>query len=203
MKIKKTPTIIAIVIILLIAIGIYSYSSYTTGEGDRAIISDVSATPQENTPEEANSIETSDLNPVSQKSFEFEGYSVGKSHVGTFDNYNISIVTENSQITYAEVIIQAESVNTGIGGLDNHLKSEDFFIVEQYPEITFTTSNIDYENSQAIGELSFIGITKQITIPLTIEGETISTDFFLDSEPFGMKYTGVNPEVRIAFSLTP
>ena len=57
----------------------------------------------------------------------FEGFGPGKSHLGKFDNWNGELFLENQEIVGFEGTIQTNSVNTGIGGLDTHLNSEDFF----------------------------------------------------------------------------
>lgn len=145
-----------------------------------------------------------DIVPINteESMFEFEGYGPGKSHIGVFEEFSGNLLYEDGQITGVEGTIQADSVNTGISGLDSHLKNEDFFHVEMYPEIKFSTTNIDLEAGQATGPLTFLGVTKEITFPVEISEEGISTDFILDTTPFGMQHTGTDKEVRIAFEFS-
>ena len=49
------------------------------------------------------------------------------------------------------------------------------------------------------GNLLFRGVEKELTVPVTMSDNQISTEFFLDTTPFNLKYTGVNKEVRIKF----
>lgn len=64
--------------------------------------------------------------------------------------------------------IQVSSINTGIPGRDEHLRSADFFDVETYPHITFISSSIekvDDSHFVAIGDFTMHGITKSIELP--------------------------------------
>lgn len=135
-----------------------------------------------------------------ESSFEFEGYGVGKSHVGTFETMSGTVTYENGVIIAAEGIIDASSVKTDSGGLDNHLQNEDFFHVEEYPEIRFSSNEMTDE--AMVGTLTFHGVTREITIPLTERGERLSAEFMLSMKDYGIEYTGVNDEVRIAFTVT-
>lgn len=145
-----------------------------------------------------------DIVPINTETsmFEFEGYGPGKSHVGVFEEFSGNLLYNNGQIVGVEGTIQADSVNTGIGGLDSHLKNEDFFHVEMYPEIQFSSTNIDTQAGQATGPLTFLGVTKEITFPVEVTDNSISTDFILDTTPFGMQHTGTDKEVRIAFEFS-
>jgi len=141
-----------------------------------------------------------------QSSFEFEGYTVGKSHIGTFTVASGSLAyDEKNVLVSASGTIDAATVDTGIGGLDTHLKSDDFFDVEQFATIEMVSSSITYDavtgEGEVTGDLTFHGVTKSITFPVTVTEDGLSTDFLLDTTPFNMKYLGVDKEVRIAFNL--
>ena len=79
-------------------------------------------------------------------------------------------------------------------------ESEDFFDVKRYPEIKFTSTKIDYDNSEVSGILEFHGQKKEITFPVEIRDNEILGEFYLDTTPFKFKFTGVNPEARIKFN---
>ena len=136
--------------------------------------------------------------------FEFEGYAVGKSHAGTFDVYSGSLSYDGETLVAANGVIDATTVNTGIKGLDTHLKADDFFNVAVNPTIEFTSSAISYDaqtgNGTATGSLLFNGVTNDVTFPVMVTSEGMSTEFLLDTTPFNMKNAGVNKEVRIAFT---
>jgi len=136
---------------------------------------------------------------VDQSVLEFEGTAVGKSHLGTFDTWTGELELENGKIVGAKGVIDAASVATGIEGLNNHLRSEDFFDVETYPEIIITST--DLQEGMMTADLTFRGITKSISFPVTITENSLSADFILDTRDFAMKYIAVNKDVRIAFTM--
>jgi polyisoprenoid-binding protein YceI len=72
-------------------------------------------------------------------------------------------------IKTAELSIDAASVNTNVEARDNHLKSADFFDVQQFPKITFKSTKIDHKGTDIsiTGDLTIHGVTK----PVTLKGE--------------------------------
>lgn len=88
---------------------------------------------------------------------------------GAFNDFKVSstVEAETYRLKNINVEIQATSINTGNERRDNHLRTDDFFDVENYPTITFISTNIaqndvDYEIK---GDFTMHGITKRITIP--------------------------------------
>jgi polyisoprenoid-binding protein YceI len=136
------------------------------------------------------------INPTTS-TFEFEGYGPGKSHIGTFQIWDGFFIIENNEIVGAYGTIDPSTVKTDSGGLDNHLKGKDFFDVENYPEINIISKSIN--NNIMIAELDFHGVKKDISFPVEITENSISTEFILNMNDFGISYTGVNEEVRIKF----
>lgn len=73
--------------------------------------------------------------------------------------------------------IEAESIDTNQPDRDKHLKSPDFFNVQQFPEITFDSTSVSQSNTQqgvvyqVTGNLKMHGVTRQITFPLQMLGE--------------------------------
>ena len=100
--------------------------------------------------------------------------------VGQFHDYDIQIDYVDGDITKSDIRaeIDAASIDTGIEGRDNHLRTADFFDVEKYPKITFVSSKIfKYEDHYlALGEFSMHGVTNEILLPFEIvkvDGNTI------------------------------
>ncbi len=88
---------------------------------------------------------------------------------GSFSDFKggSTVEAETYTLKNVNIEIQATSINTGTEGRDNHLRTDDFFDVENYPTITFNSTNIvqngvDYEVE---GDFTMHGITKQVTIP--------------------------------------
>ena len=188
---KKLLSIGALIALFLVVL--WGFSQFSTGDGDRASINPTGSVI-------AGSIFGERVEIDKQKStLEFEGYTPVKSHVGTFDDWSGNLIISDDKIVGVEGAIKTNSVNTGIAGLDKHLKAHDFFNANAFPEITFTSTNIDRENIKMSGELTFRGVTKEITFPISINKNAVSAEFFLDTTPFNMENTAVNKEVRIKF----
>src|SRR5262245_47890152 len=77
----------------------------------------------------------------------------------------------NSNVVFR---LKVASIDTGVDQRDNHLRSQDFFWVEKYPEITFTSSKVAAKGDNVFdvtGDLTIRGVTRQITLPVTFLGE--------------------------------
>ena len=69
----------------------------------------------------------------------------------------------------ATVTIGAASVGTRMGKRDNHLRKADFFDVERYPTLTFTSRRIETMDREAgryrvKGDLTVRGATREVTL---------------------------------------
>lgn len=89
---------------------------------------------------------------------------------GHFDKWQADVNLDPSRIESSSVkmTIDAASINTRIERRDNHLRSKDFFWVEQHPTITFASTRIAKAGTRTYnvtGDLTLRGVTKQITIP--------------------------------------
>ena len=97
--------------------------------------------------------------------------------------------------------INLESIITGIQKRDDHLKSEDFFEINTYPEITYrNTESVPSGNSSSTitGDIFIHGIQKKITMDVSVSGpvdspfgETtigVTGKTVLDREEFGMEW---------------
>ena len=87
---------------------------------------------------------------------------------GNFNTFNGSIVAdaESQKLISAEATIQAASINTRDDKRDAHLRSADFFAVDEFPEITFKTKKVtgSGDNITVIGDLTIKDITKEVVL---------------------------------------
>lgn len=129
----------------------------------------------------------------------------------------IEIDKENIQKSTVEVTINTNSISTGISSFDDHLKSTDFFDVENHPTATFKSFSISpYTRSKARirGNLTILGVTKMVTLnaKLNKEGtnpiskkQTIgfSASTKIKRSDFNMNFglPGISDEVEIAIEL--
>jgi polyisoprenoid-binding protein YceI len=90
---------------------------------------------------------------------------------GHFDQASGSADVEDGKIRSAKVDIAAASVATRDEGRDNHLKSADFFDVENHPHLHFETSQLEHvggDKYRVAGNLTIRGVTQPITMDATI-----------------------------------
>ncbi len=122
---------------------------------------------------------------------------------GVFRDFTATVVKDDADATKSSVefVIQAASIDTGIGDRDKHLRSADFFDVESHPTITFKSTAIEKVSDseyRVTGPLTMRGVTKVITLPVTFDGEMkdpagklragFSTETKLDRKEFGINW---------------
>jgi len=83
----------------------------------------------------------------------------------------VQVADEVAQ-SVADVTIQTASVTTGTADRDGHLRSADFFDVENFPQITFVSTSFDGDT--LAGDLTIKGITKPVTLDVEFNG--VATD---------------------------
>jgi polyisoprenoid-binding protein YceI len=91
---------------------------------------------------------------------------------GTFSDWSGYVEGDPADPTgaRAEATIKTASVNSGAEDRDKHLRSEDFFNVDKYPEMTYQSTNIEKvgdSNYRVSGDLTI----KDITRPVVLEVE--------------------------------
>jgi polyisoprenoid-binding protein YceI len=93
---------------------------------------------------------------------------------GKFEDFEGTLeIGQGDQSARAYGTVQGVSINTGDAGRDEHLRSADFFGVEQNPELRFESSEIrqiDDETFEIGGELTMNGVTKPITLTAEVQG---------------------------------
>lgn len=108
---------------------------------------------------------------------------------GSFQEFEgTAVLGEDPSLT---VTIQVASVDTRNEDRDNHLRSADFFDVENYPTITFTSHNYEIKDDVAeiTGDLTIKDVTRQLTIPFEYQGEA--------TDPFGNHRVGFEGSIQV------
>jgi polyisoprenoid-binding protein YceI len=112
---------------------------------------------------------------------------------GSFKEFSgtAHVDTANPASSTVEVRIVANSIDTGQQQRDDHLRSGDFFESEQYPDITFTSTDVqrDGEEWAITGDLTIKGVTRSVTIPFEYAGSAI--------DPFGNTRIGFEGSTTI------
>ncbi|HTB52739.1 MAG TPA: YceI family protein [Ferruginibacter sp.] len=111
---------------------------------------------------------------------------------GAFKKFSGEATTEgegfdNAAITFT---IDASSVDTNQEMRDGHLKNADFFDVEKYPTIDFTSTSFKKEsgdNYKLAGNLTMKGVTKPVTLDVEYGG---SEKDGYGNQKYGFEVTG-------------
>jgi polyisoprenoid-binding protein YceI len=92
---------------------------------------------------------------------------------GTFGSWKGTIIADPAQLDggRVDIVIDAKSIDTNHERRDADLRSEQFFEVEKYPEITFASRSIQLNGTELtiVGDLTMRGVTR----PVTLTGEYI------------------------------
>ena len=99
---------------------------------------------------------------------------------GKFIGMEVEIHYDEEDITKSsvEVVLKADTIDTGIDDRDRDLQGPKFFDVANHPTITFQSSKVEKseEGFVAFGELTMRGVTRQIAIPFVFSQVTKSKE---------------------------
>ena len=113
---------------------------------------------------------------------------------GSFNDFEGSgyFDAENPANSHLELTIQAASIDTRSADRDGHLRSNDFFDMETYPTITFTSTavdKVDDDTYRVTGDLTIKGVTKPVSVDFEYAGTAV--------DPFGNTRLGLEGSVEI------
>lgn len=140
----------------------------------------------------------------------WRGAKVGGEHHGIINAKSGNVMLEEGKLTGGTIVIDLNSIeNHDLKGdmnarLVGHLKSEDFFYIEEYPEAVFeivslkehsgdiTEGEID-PTHEITGNLTMRGVTKSIAFPamVSVDGNKVSAktnEFAIDRTLWGVNF---------------
>jgi polyisoprenoid-binding protein YceI len=99
---------------------------------------------------------------------------------GSFKDFTVALKSSKDDFSDAEVqsTIKVGSLSTDNAMRDGHLKSDDFFNADKFPEINFKSTSFEKlgENKYKItGDLTIRDVTKNVTFDATLNG-TLKTE---------------------------
>ncbi|MGR3811631.1 YceI family protein [Jiulongibacter sp. NS-SX5] len=112
---------------------------------------------------------------------------------GDFKDFDASLDVEGDDLEKANVEFTAQinSISTGNEDRDNHLKSNDFFNAEEFPQLAFKSKELKKSGSdneyKLSGDLTIRDITKPVVLDVEYGGQM--TDFY-GNEKMGFDLTG-------------
>lgn len=104
---------------------------------------------------------------------------------GSFNNFSAELETIEDDFSRPQIDLKAEvgSITTNNKDRDAHLLNSDFFDVEKYPELRFTSSKIekiDEDNFFLYGILKMKGVEKEVKLNMEYNGS--ATDMHGDKK---------------------
>ena len=142
---------------------------------------------------------------TSESIVNWHGKKVLGQHNGTVKISEGNIVVENGKVKGGKVKVDISTLESlDLAGdektkamLEGHLKSDDFFNAEKYPEITFKINSVEEKikgNTDHVvnGEMTIRDITKTVSFPakVTLENNKVTAeiDADIDRTDYGLKY---------------
>ena len=102
---------------------------------------------------------------------------------GKFTKFSgtLDINRQHPEESSVSATIQVASIDTGIVKRDEHLRSEEFFNVQKFPEMTFKSRQVKKTGAntgQIMGDLTMRGVTRPVTLQVALASspESISKD---------------------------
>jgi len=112
---------------------------------------------------------------------------------GSFPGVSGTIVLDEESIqnSIVEVEIDAETISTGVADRDAHLRSADFFDVENHPSLHFRSARVNQfgDRLQVHGTLSIRGVEREVIL----EVEQLGTG----TDPWGNRRVAFRAETKI------
>tara|TARA_R100001129_G_scaffold170896_2_gene140677 strand:- start:507 stop:1115 length:609 start_codon:yes stop_codon:yes gene_type:complete len=128
----------------------------------------------------------------------------------------LTLDRENPSASSATITIDLNQIDSGVEALDNHMKTADFFNVEEFPTATFTSTSVELVGDNAAtvtGDLTLLGETKPLVLDVSLSGEGthpmtgdevvgFSADGVVTRTDYGMDFLvpGVGDEVTLQIS---
>jgi polyisoprenoid-binding protein YceI len=101
---------------------------------------------------------------------------------GEFTEFEGNAVVDTADFSKSTVrlTIQAASINTSNESRDEHLRTNDFLAMDDFPQITFHSTRVTQTGATSLeltGDLMIKDVTRSVTIPFQFEGRV--------TDPFG------------------
>jgi polyisoprenoid-binding protein YceI len=159
------------------------------------------------------------INPTNSQ-IAWTGSKVTGKHDGSFGSFSGTITLVEGKVERSRVTVDIDtpSLTTVPENLVHHLKTADFFNIEQFPKASFASTSIapiagatgEKPNYQITGNLTLHGTTKSISFPanIQVQPDTIVAEatFSINRKDFAINYPGkvddvIRDDVLIRLSL--
>ena len=134
---------------------------------------------------------------VDESKVEWKGYKVAGSHEGTINLTSGVLEFNDETLVGGEFKVDMTSISsTDLEGeykdkLDGHLKSYDFFGVENHPEATITFTRVTPKGKTSYevqGNLTIKGNTNPVTFDMSVYGSKATASLKVDRSKYDVRY---------------
>lgn len=135
---------------------------------------------------------------VTKSSITWEGKKFAGSHAGTVELTSGTLAFNGKKLAEGGFVVNMTTIkdNDKNGGLEKHLKSEDFFGTEKFPASSFIIKKVEGSGASVniTGDITIKGITSSITFPATITWNADKTvtatadKITIDRTKFGIQF---------------
>jgi len=134
---------------------------------------------------------------VDESTIEWQGFKPTGSHKGTINIETGTFTTNDGKIQSGSFVIDMSSIKESEDNarLEGHLKSADFFDVENFPIAGFEITGLEVKDDNIIlsGNLTLKDTTNNVTFPVTVVLEddtlTLSSEVFtIDRSKWNVRY---------------
>lgn len=113
---------------------------------------------------------------------------------GSFTEFEgkVHLDEQNPAQSSAQIVITVRSIDTGNADRDGRLRGNDFLAIDEFPEITFTSTTAEKagdEDFKLTGDLTVKGVTKPVTIDFEYQGSA--------KDPYGNLRAGFEGKTTI------
>lgn len=113
---------------------------------------------------------------------------------GSFTEFEGTVHLDEQDLSRssAQIVIKVQSIDTGNSDRDAHLRSNDFLTMDEFPEISFTSTTAEKvgdEDFTLTGELTVKGISRPVTIDFAYQG--------MAKDPYGNVRVGFEGKATI------
>lgn len=134
---------------------------------------------------------------VKESNITWKGHKVTGSHEGTINLSEGTLVFEgenlvggNFTIDMTSIVVTDLEAGSGKEKLEGHLKSDDFFSVNNHKKAMFKINKVDGNKGtyRVYGDLTIKGTTKPATFQMTIKGDSATANFKINRTKYDIKY---------------
>lgn len=134
---------------------------------------------------------------VKESNITWKGYKVTGSHEGTISLSEGTLMFEGDNLTGGMFTIDMTSINVtdleaggGKEKLEGHLKSDDFFGVNNHGKAMFKINKVDGKNGvyRVYGDLTIKGITNPASFQMTVKDNSATASFKIDRTKYDIRY---------------